>query len=178
MQSDYLEIIALTERLHRRFLEVLQIELDKLGARDINNVQALMLYNIGELEMTVGELTTRGCYLGANVSYNVKTMLEGGYIVQHRSSHDRRAVYVRLSSKGLALHKHLQHMHKRHVSALGEGLSETDLVAAQHTLRRLERFWSHALDFGARGLAILQPPLDVRSESLAARSTVPPVRVM
>ncbi len=70
MTNDYLEVISLVERLHRHFLEVVKLELDGLGIHDINNVQGLMLFNIGDAEMTVGELTLRGCYLGSNVSYN------------------------------------------------------------------------------------------------------------
>ena len=103
MKSEYLESIALIERLHRQFLEVVKNELERLGVQDINNVQALILYNIGEDEMTVGELTARGYYLGSNVSYNVRKMVENGYLVQERSPHDRRSVRVRLPQKGLTL---------------------------------------------------------------------------
>src|ERR1700722_5467982 len=80
MTNAYLEVISLVERLHRHFLEVVKLELDGLGIHDINNVQGLMLFNIGDAEMTVGELTLRGCYLGSNVSYNVKKMVENGYL--------------------------------------------------------------------------------------------------
>jgi hypothetical protein len=76
MYDTYVEVIAFVERLHRQFLEVVKLELDGLGIHDINNVQGLMLFNIGAAEMTVGELTLRGCYLGSNVSYNVKKMVE------------------------------------------------------------------------------------------------------
>ena len=82
MNNGYLEVISLVERLHRHFLEVVKLELDGLGIHDINNVQGLMLFNIGDAEMTVGELTLRGCYLGSNVSYNVKKMVENGYLSQ------------------------------------------------------------------------------------------------
>jgi DNA-binding MarR family transcriptional regulator len=151
MQTAYLDVIAIVERLHRQFLEVVKLELDKEAVHDINNVQAMILNNIGETEMTVGELTLRGCYLGSNVSYNVKKMLENGYIVQERSPHDRRSVRVRLSEKGLALHKKLSKMHERHVAALGQGVVQADeLVAAHKTMRRLERFWIHAVELGAR----------------------------
>src|SRR6266699_2904858 len=85
MTNGYLEVIALVERLHRHFLEVVKLELEGLGVHDINNVQGLMLFNIGDAEMTVGELTLRGCYLGSNVSYNVKKMVENDYLVQERS---------------------------------------------------------------------------------------------
>ena len=151
MQTAYLDLIAIVERLHRQFLEVVKLELDKEGVHDINNVQAMILYNIGELEMTVGELTLRGCYLGSNVSYNVKKMLENGYIVQERSPHDRRSVRVRLSEKGLVLHHKLSKMHERHVAALMQGVVQSEeLVTSHKTLRRLERFWIHAVEMGAR----------------------------
>ena len=151
MQTAYLDLIALVERLHRQFLEVVKLELDTQGVHDINNVQAMILYNIGEAEMTVGELTLRGCYLGSNVSYNVKKMLENGYIVQERSPHDRRSVRVRLSDKGLALHHKISKMHERHVASLVQGVVQNDeLVGAHKTLRRLERFWIQAVELGAR----------------------------
>jgi len=151
MQTAYLDVIALVERLHRQFLEVVKLELDKEGVHDINNVQAMILYNIGEAEMTVGELTLRGCYLGSNVSYNVKKMLENDYIVQERSPHDRRSVRVRLSEKGLALHNKMSKMHERHIAALMQGVVQSEeLVGAHKTLRRLERFWIHAVELGSR----------------------------
>src|SRR5499433_521094 len=103
MDNSYLEVISLVERLHRQFLEVVKLELEGLSIHDINNVQAMMLFNIGDAEMTVGELTLRGCYLGSNVSYNVKKMVENGYLVQERSVHDRRSIHVRLTEKGRAL---------------------------------------------------------------------------
>lgn len=159
MQTAYLDLIALVERLHRQFLEVVKLELDTNGVHDINNVQAMILYNIGDLEMTVGELTLRGCYLGSNVSYNVKKMLENGYIVQERSSHDRRSVRVRLTEKGLALHEKLKSMHKRHVESLEQGVVQRDdLTSAHRTLRRLDRFWTHAVEMGARAVPMQMPP--------------------
>jgi len=63
MTSQYFESIQLIERLHRYFLDVVKTELDRKGIQDINNVQAMILHNIGRDEMTVGELTLRGYYL-------------------------------------------------------------------------------------------------------------------
>src|SRR5260221_89692 len=120
MKAAYLDVIALIERLHRQFLEVVKLELDTQGVHDINNVQAMILFNIGDLELTVGELTLRGCYLGSNVSYNVKKMVENGYLIQERSAHDRRSIRVRLSQKGLGLCAQLDAMHDRHVEALSQ----------------------------------------------------------
>jgi DNA-binding MarR family transcriptional regulator len=145
--SMYLEVISLVERLHRHFLEVVKLELEGLGIHDINNVQGMMLFNIGDCEMTVGELTLRGCYLGSNVSYNVKKMVENGYLVQQRSLHDRRSVHVRLTEKGFKLRDLLTQMHQRHADTLGQALvTAEDLQSVGVTLRRLERFWIRAGD--------------------------------
>src|SRR5579859_1297244 len=135
MKAAYLETIGLIERLHRHFLEIVKLELDGLGIHDINNVQGLILYNIGDAEMTVGELTLRGCYLGSNVSYNVKKMVENGYLVQERSEHDRRSIHVRLSDKGLDLCAKLDAMHDRHVNNLAATqVDQTALTEASVTL--------------------------------------------
>src|SRR5712671_613804 len=116
--NPYLEVISLVELLRRQFMEVVKLELEGFGIRDINNVQAMMLFNIGDIEMTVGELTLRGCYIGSNVSYNVKKMVENKYLV-----------------------------HQRHAEMLSRAaLSADDLQATSVTLRRLERFWVRAAD--------------------------------
>jgi DNA-binding MarR family transcriptional regulator len=154
MKAEYLETIGLIERLHRHFLEIVKLELDGLGIHDINNVQGLILYNIGDAEMTVGELTLRGCYLGSNVSYNVKKMVENEYLVQERSEHDRRSIHVRLSDKGKKLRDELSKMHERHLVMLNEtSLKAEDLQAADVALKRLERFWTRASDLVQRRMA-------------------------
>ena len=151
MTNGYLEVISLVERLHRHFLEVVKLELDGLGIHDINNVQGLMLFNIGDAEMTVGELTLRGCYLGSNVSYNVKKMVENDYLVQERSVHDRRSIHVRLTAKGRALCDRLTVMHRRHLEMLAQTtVTDGDLQEVIVTLRRLERFWIRASDLVQR----------------------------
>src|SRR5258708_19904759 len=118
MKAEYLETIGLIERLHRHFLEIVKLELDGLGIHDINNVQGLILYNIGDAEMTVGELTLRGCYLGSNVSYNVRKMVENEYLAHERSVHDRRSIHVRLTEKGIKLRDSLTTMHRRQAEML------------------------------------------------------------
>ena len=151
MNNVYLEVISLVERLHRQFLEVVKLELEGLGIHDINNVQAMMLFNIGDAEMTVGELTLRGCYLGSNVSYNVKKMVENGYLAHERSVHDRRSIHVRLTERGIKLRDNLTAMHQRHAELLSQAmLSMDDLQASGMTLRRLERFWIRAADLVQR----------------------------
>jgi len=153
MNTAYLEVIALIERLHRHFLEVVKLELEGLGIHDINNIQGMMLFNIGDAEMTVGELTLRGCYLGSNVSYNVKKMVENGYLAQQRSLHDRRSIHVRLTEKGIRLRDRLTAMHQRHAELLPQAaVSVEDLEIAGAALRRLERFWIRAGDL------VLRPP--------------------
>jgi DNA-binding MarR family transcriptional regulator len=151
VRAAYLEAIRLIERLHRQFLEVVKTELDRQGIEDINNVQALILFNISEDELTVGELTNRGYYLGSNVSYNVRKMVENGYLTQERSAHDRRSIRIRLSTKGLDLCKRVAAMFDTHAGAIQEAsLKEDDLKLASANYRELERFWSSLLDYGTR----------------------------
>ena len=154
MKKDYLETIALVERLHRECLEVIRADLDRLGIRDLNNVQALILFNIGADELTVGELTNRGYYLGSNVSYNVKKMVENGYLILERSLHDRRAVNVRLSQKGLDVCERMHTMFERHSQTLSTGIiTIEELHGANILLRRIERFWANSIDYSSRNLA-------------------------
>ena len=96
----YLEALTLVERLHRRLLDVIKDEFDRRGRADINSVQALLLYNIGEKELTAGELRTRGYYLGSNVSYNLKKLVEMGFLDHQRSRVDRRSVRIKVTDKG------------------------------------------------------------------------------
>ena len=153
MNTAYLEVIALVERLHRHFLEVVKLELEGLGIHDINTLPGTMLFNTGDAEMTVGELTLRGCYLGSNVSYNVKKMVENGYLAQQRSLHDRRSIHVRLTEKGRRLRDRLTAMHQRHAEMLPQAaVNPEDLETANTALRRLERFWIRAGDL------VLRPP--------------------
>jgi len=157
MLIAYLDAIALTERLHRQFLEIVKLELENNGMHDVNNVQAMILFNIGDNDMTIGELTLRGCYLGSNVSYNVKKMAENGYIAQERSPHDRRSIRVRLTEKGRAVRNLVLGMIERQIGQLGQSqLDEAALTHALVTFRRLDRFWTQSLTIGSR-LAQLPP---------------------
>lgn len=142
MKENYLEAVSLIERLHRRYLEVIKSELDALKIDDINNVQALVLYNLGNDQISIGELTTKGCYLGSNVSYNLKKILQNGYVEQTTSKHDRRSYVIKLSSKGMSLCRKLDAALDRHVSALKEQGTE-DMAALVQTLQKLEQFWSN-----------------------------------
>lgn len=148
MVTPYYESIQLIERLHRQFLDVLKLELDRKGIQDINNIQSMILYNIGDDELTVGELTIRGYYLGSNVSYNVKKMVENGYLIQERSVHDKRSIRVRLSEKGMKLKTLLTDMFKRHEEKIkGTQLSDERLRALNETMLMLERFWAAQSNF-------------------------------
>ncbi len=143
MPKTYYDTVQLIERMHRHFLDVLKIELERMGIQDINNVQSLILYNIGGDDLTVGELTVRGYYLGSNVSYNVKKMVESGYLVQERSQHDRRSVRVHLSEKGKELKEKLTSIFRRHMEELNSVELDTDkLNVINERMRLLERFWA------------------------------------
>jgi DNA-binding MarR family transcriptional regulator len=148
--EQYLVSIRLIERLHRRFLDVIKAELDRLGIQDINNVQTLILFNINADQLTVGELTARGYHLGSNVSYNLKKLVENDYLLQERSSHDRRTTRVRLSPKGLELTAKIAELYQRNSDELAARLlTEDQLRQANQVLLSLERYWSSQISFGA-----------------------------
>ena len=142
MKQVYTESILLIERLHRRFLDVVKTELDRLKIDDINNVQTLILYNISAEQLTIGELTNRGYYLGSNVSYNVKKLVENGYLMQERAPHDKRSTRIRLSEKGLHLCKSIDDLYQRNVDLVAKEMDASALTALNKTLGQLERFWT------------------------------------
>lgn len=144
----YFDLTHLIERLHRRFLDVLRAELDFLGVDDINAVQSLILTNVNSEEITVRDLIKRGYYLGSNASYNVKKLVESGYLEQERSPHDRRSVRIRLSPKGLDLCDKIGKLQDAHGTAISGGADGCDIESACHMLRRLERRWSDYVQFG------------------------------
>jgi DNA-binding MarR family transcriptional regulator len=145
----YHEALTLVERLHRRLLDVIKDEFDRRGRADINSVQALLLYNIGDKELTAGELRTRGYYLGSNVSYNLKKLVEAGYIHHERSEADRRSVLVRLTPKGEEVRDMLKELFDRHLGSLEAvgNVCGADLAGLNVTLKRLERFWIDQVRF-------------------------------
>jgi DNA-binding MarR family transcriptional regulator len=154
MKGNYLEAISLIERLHRLFLEVIKYELESLKVADINNVQALVLYNLGNEQISIGELTARGCYLGSNVSYNLQKMVSNGYIDHSVSKHDKRSCVIKLSQKGIAFRKKLDAVLDKHVVSLKLDKLD-DMANLIATLKKLEIFWnntsSHRIRFGGSG---------------------------
>jgi DNA-binding MarR family transcriptional regulator len=148
-QSEYLQALRLIERLHRLLLDVIKDEFDRLGGADLNSVQALLLYNIGESELTAGELKTRGYYLGSNVSYNLKKLVDMGYLHYKRSETDRRSVRVSLTEKGKEACEVVKKLYQRQlgsVETVGEVVEE-DFRALNKALVRLERFWSDQIRY-------------------------------
>jgi len=142
MTQAYIEMVHLLSRLHRSLIEAIKAELDTRLIRDINAIQALILFNIGDHKLTVGELMSRGCYQGANVTYNLHVLVRNKYVTELRSAYDRRIRHVQLTKKGHEMRHHLASMHKRHVERLPlADISESDLTRTIHTFERLELVW-------------------------------------
>src|SRR2546428_707787 len=137
----YLETLTLVERLHRRLLDVIKDEFDRRSRADINSVQALLLYNIGEKDLTAGELRTRGYYLGSNVSYNLKKLVDMGFIDHQRSRIDRRSVRVKLTDKGREVRDIVDMLYQKHVRTVEQvgGIHRDEFATLNKSLHRLER---------------------------------------
>ncbi len=147
--SHYMESLSLVERLHRLLLDVIKDEFERIGTLEINAVQALLLFNVGDNVVTAGELKSRGYYQGSNVSYNLKKLVDMGYMHHQRSEVDRRSVRVRLTDKGRAVRAAVQALFERHAEGLeGRGvLDGTAISALNASLRRLERFWADQIRY-------------------------------
>ncbi len=149
LETSYLQLLHLVERLHRQLLDVIKDELERLGQTDINSVQALLLYNIGDAELTPGELRSRGHYLGSNVSYNLKQLVEKGYIKDERSSTDRRSKRVSLTQTGLDVRDSLAALFERQLASVEQvgGVNHEHMEETNKALQRLERFWADQVRF-------------------------------
>ncbi len=148
MVEDYREMTRLIERLHRRFLDVVRVELDQIGVKDINAVQALLLVNIGEEEVNVRELMARGYYQGSNASYNLKKLEQKHYLIQEKSERDRRATMIRLSEKGLDLIERLNKSEEAQAQKLASSDPAPDMKLIRSALRQIERVWADQIHFG------------------------------
>jgi DNA-binding MarR family transcriptional regulator len=147
--ANYLEALALVERLHRLLLDVIKDEFERLGVLEINAVQALLLFNIGDHEVTAGELKSRGYYQGSNVSYNLKKLVEAGYMHHQRCEIDRRSVRVRLTPKGRDIRDVVSQLFARHAEGLqARGvLGPEGITEITTSLRRVERYWTDQIRY-------------------------------
>ncbi len=147
--SGYLEALALVERLHRLLLDVIKDEFERVGILEINAVQALLLFNIGDNEVTAGELKSRGYYQGSNVSYNLKKLVDTGYMHHQRCEVDRRSVRVRLTEKGRVIKDSVGELFDRHADGLvGRGiLTAQGVEDINISLRRVERYWADQIRY-------------------------------
>lgn len=144
IKTLYLDSLTLVERLHRRLLDVIKDELDRRGRSDINAVQSLLLFNIGNTELTAGELRSRGYYLGSNVSYNLKKLVDQGFINHQKSRVDRRSVRVSLTDSGMEIAAIVNELYERHIESVEQvgGISNEEFSRMNQSLKRLERFWT------------------------------------
>jgi len=149
VNEAYSSIVHLIERLHRHFLDVLRTELRRVGIEEINAVQALLLFNIGQEDVVIRDLRDRGYYHGSNVSYNIKKLTELGYLTQERSQHDRRATRLSLTEQGFRVCHIVGDLQAHLVGSMGrQGLTEDELRAAIVSLERIERLWTDYIRHG------------------------------
>lgn len=147
--TGYLDSLALVERLHRLLLDVIKDEFERLGVLDINAVQALLLFNIGNNEVTAGELKSRGYYQGSNVSYNLKKLVDLGYMHHERCEIDRRSVRVRLTERGREVRDAVSELFARHADGLEKNgvIGRDGIDEINGSLRRMERYWTDQIRY-------------------------------
>ena len=146
---NYLEALSLVKRLHRLLLDVIKDEFERVGVLEINAVQALLLFNIGDNEVTAGELKSRGYYQGSNVSYNLKKLVEMGYMHHQRCEIDRRSVRVKLTDKGCKIRDVVAEPFSRHADGLQHKgvLGPEGIDDITRSLKRMERYWTDQIRY-------------------------------
>ncbi len=150
--SLYADIARMIDHMQRRLHDVVRVELGRVGVDDISPMQVLMLLNIGHDELTVRDLMERGYYLGSNASYNLKHLVEQGYVDRGASARDRRAARLRLSEKGEWLCAEIGKLESRQATQLLRNPADAqDLEATYRMLRRLERVWGDVVRYDSRG---------------------------
>jgi DNA-binding MarR family transcriptional regulator len=149
-----LDLARMVERVSRRFLDYLRLELTKLGVDDISPSQVMVLFTIGSGEIAVRDLLDRGHYVGSNASYNLKQLVESGYLERGASPRDRRLARISLSPKGQLLVERLKLLDETSQFGQGQDIDlDADLQTTHDTLRRLEQWWGDALRYGGILLA-------------------------
>lgn len=147
--TGYTNMLTLVERLHRLLLDVIKDEFERLSILEINAVQALLLFNISDKDVTAGELKSRGYYQGSNVSYNLKKLVEMGYIHHQRCEIDRRSVRVKLTEKGYKIREIVVELFDRHA----DGLQNRDIITTSGiynivgSLQQVERYWNEQIRY-------------------------------
>lgn len=149
-QSEcYLDTLQILDRLHRLMLDLIKDEFERLGRVDLTPVQALLVYNLGGSEVSAGELRSRGMYQGSNVSYNLKKLVQMGYVHHQRCEQDRRSVRVRLTDDGTAVRDIVGALFARHADGLDASgiLDDPPLEQVNRQWRRIERFWTEQIRY-------------------------------
>lgn len=142
-KHNYFKLAVTCERLHRMFLEIVRRELSRLQIRDINSAQCLILYQAAHEnnKLTINEFTTRGYYMGSNISYNISKMVRNGYFIQCENTDDKRSSYIKLSKKGLELYEKLDELFKDHSFDLEQsGTDNKDFTKLYNILNEIENF--------------------------------------
>lgn len=146
---SYLDSIGLFERLHRLLSDIVKDEFERLGITDLTPVQALLVYNLGTNEVSASELRSRGMYQGSNVSYNLKKLVQMGYVHYVRCTLDRRSIRVSLTSRGVEIRNVVLTLFRRHAEdlAMAGVLDSPPLPAVNEQLQRIARYWQSQIRY-------------------------------
>jgi DNA-binding MarR family transcriptional regulator len=136
VDQNYGELCLLIERLSRQLQETRKSQLDRHNITDITSVQVSVLRLIGEGASTPRMLMVRGCYLGATLTYNLKSLVENGYLTRTASADDKRSVHLALTGKGRKMWAFLQKLEAQEAEELAQYTG--DLEQCIRLLRRAE----------------------------------------
>jgi DNA-binding MarR family transcriptional regulator len=78
------------------------------------------------------------------VSYNLKKLVEMGYLDHQRSRIDRRSVRIKLTDKGREVRDIVDTLYQKHLASVAQvgGIDCDEFAMLNRSLQRLERFWT------------------------------------
>lgn len=140
--DDYFGLMAQIQRIHRHYMDLIKQGLTEARAQSLTSAQGLLICKLGDGPLTVGRLSSRCYHLGSSLTYNLKKLVNAGYIEQIPFPHDRRSSLVSLTSKGRVLRAHLIAVQCRHAARLP--VSAEEFGEMRYTLAHLESVWAYA----------------------------------
>ena len=147
--AGYRSCLSYIERLHRLLLDIIKDEFERLRIHDVTGPQALLMFNVGDSEVTIGELKARGFYLGSNASYTIKKLVDGGYVVNERCDVDKRVTRMKLTESGVEIVEIVAQLLARHALSFGQNdlIESSDFRSMERSMRTLEHFWTDKIRY-------------------------------
>ncbi len=145
MKNSCIDFYTSIVQAQKSFLELIEHELKLINEENLSAVQALIILNIGDNDVSLGDLVLKRGYSGSNASYNIKKIANEGYIEQIPSPHDKRSLILRLTNKGTDVFKKLKSAIDKHSQKLEHVVFDrVNYSRVSKFLREISNYWRNS----------------------------------